>query len=58
MSLFALPSAAPQPLAPRDVSERDAGTTEDSPRVARRGRPSMPSWDEIVFGARTEDDPA
>ena len=21
----------------------------------RKGRPSIPSWDEIVFGARTED---
>ena len=29
------------------------------PRSAqRRGRPAMPSWDEIVFGARSEDDPA
>jgi len=25
---------------------------------ARRGRAAMPSWDEIVFGARSEDDPA
>ncbi|MCX7522439.1 septation protein SepH [Microbacterium sp. STN6] len=24
----------------------------------RKGRASMPSWDEIVFGARTDDDPA
>jgi Protein of unknown function (DUF3071) len=24
----------------------------------RRGRAAMPSWDEIVFGARSEDDPA
>jgi hypothetical protein len=24
----------------------------------RKGRVSMPSWDEIVFGARTDDDPA
>ena len=23
-----------------------------------RGRASMPSWDEIVFGARSDDDPA
>jgi len=29
---------------------RTAGTT------AKRGRASMPSWDEIVFGARTDDD--
>lgn len=25
---------------------------------ARRGRAAMPSWDEIVFGARSDDDPA
>lgn len=25
---------------------------------SRRGRPAMPSWDEIVFGARPDDDPA
>ncbi len=25
---------------------------------ARRGRAAMPSWDEIVFGARPDDDPA
>ena len=24
-------------------------------RQARKGRSSMPSWDEIVFGARTDD---
>ena len=23
---------------------------------AKKGRPSMPSWDEIVFGARSDDD--
>lgn len=27
-------------------------------RAARKGRATMPSWDEIVFGARPEDDPA
>ena len=25
-------------------------------RAAKKGRASMPSWDEIVFGARTDDD--
>lgn len=29
-----------------------------APRSSRRGRPVMPSWDEIVFGARPDDDPA
>ncbi|GAB3044427.1 septation protein SepH [Parafrigoribacterium mesophilum] len=28
------------------------------PRASRKGRVTMPSWDEIVFGARPEDDPA
>ncbi len=27
-------------------------------RQVRKGRASMPSWDEIVFGARSDDDPA
>jgi hypothetical protein len=27
-------------------------------RGARKGRAAMPSWDEIVFGARADDDPA
>jgi len=36
-----------------------AGSTGTGPhgvRGSRKGRPSMPSWDEIVFGARTDDD--
>jgi hypothetical protein len=34
-----------------------AGATRDSgPLGKRRGRASMPSWDEIVFGARPDDD--
>lgn len=32
--------------------------TKTGPIPKRRGRTSMPSWDEIVFGARPEDDPA
>ena len=27
-----------------------------SARASKKGRASMPSWDEIVFGARTDDD--
>lgn len=37
------------PVAPR--------STQPQPRV-KKGRATMPSWDEIVFGARPEDDPA
>ncbi|WP_210481295.1 septation protein SepH [Naasia sp. SYSU D00948] len=33
-------------------------TTKTGPVPKRRGRTSMPSWDEIVFGAKPEDDPA
>jgi Protein of unknown function (DUF3071) len=33
------PTAAPEPITP----------------PAKKGRPSMPSWDEIVFGTKTED---
>lgn len=41
---------APQPLAARPVSVHQ--------KSAKRGRASVPSWDEIVFGARSDDDPA
>lgn len=37
-----------------DASDRSAQTASDSARRAK-GRPSMPSWDEIVFGARTDE---
>jgi hypothetical protein len=40
------------PVAPPETPEQ--GQT----RSSRRGRATMPSWDEIVFGARTDDDPA
>ncbi len=31
-------------------------STGPQQRLAKKGRASMPSWDEIVFGARTDDD--
>jgi len=43
----------PKPMA----VERPANNSETVPvRPARRGRTSMPSWDEIVFGARPDDE--
>lgn len=42
---------APRSIAPIDGA--DAGRTAN-----RRGRAAMPSWDEIVFGARPDEDPA
>ncbi|MBC7518700.1 MAG: DUF3071 domain-containing protein [Microbacteriaceae bacterium] len=43
--------------------ELDRASTAPQPAVtpkpaARKGRAAMPSWDDIVFGARSEDDPA
>jgi hypothetical protein len=36
--------------------EPPARTTSPQPRVGKKGRATMPSWDEIVFGARPDDD--
>lgn len=36
------------PTAPQSIHQR----------AAKKGRATMPSWDEIVFGARSDDDPA
>ncbi|KQM83292.1 septation protein SepH [Agromyces sp. Leaf222] len=36
-------------------SKATTGSTS-APRNSKKGRASMPSWDEIVFGARTDDD--
>ncbi|MFB2583977.1 septation protein SepH [Herbiconiux liukaitaii] len=54
------------PDTPLEGLEAELGFTSDEPTAApaqksassRRQRASMPSWDEIVFGARSEDDPA
>lgn len=39
------------------LSSRESSTASAKP-ANRRGRAAMPSWDEIVFGARPDDDPA
>lgn len=39
-------------------SEDAPGGTQPQPSARRKTRPAMPSWDEIVFGARSDDDPA
>jgi len=53
------PIDTPNPVARHPASGRSAPSSPatGSPR-ARKGRASMPSWDEIVFGARSDDDPA
>ncbi|MGI6878270.1 septation protein SepH [Microbacterium sp. gxy059] len=45
------PAAEEEPAAPEEPEEQPAAA--ETPR--RRGRPAMPSWDEIVFGARSDD---
>jgi hypothetical protein len=44
---------SPQSTAPQPI----AGHANQS-RTSKKGRATMPSWDEIVFGARSDDDPA
>ena len=34
----------------------DEVLTEDAPTTAKKGRATMPSWDEIVFGTKTDDE--
>lgn len=41
---------------PELVTADDRKETASSGRSSKRGRASMPSWDEIVFGARTDGD--
>ncbi len=51
---------------PLQLADDDASSTvpqpvsaqQNSPKPTKRGRSSVPSWDEIVFGARSDDDPA
>ena len=40
------------------VDRGATSTTTSKQTAARRGRATMPSWDEIVFGARPDDDPS
>ncbi|MGN6200255.1 septation protein SepH [Humibacter sp.] len=49
-----VPALAEPPVAPLPQASDRSGT--GPVRGAKRGRKSMPSWDEIVFGARTDDD--
>ena len=50
------PRAVDLPLAEFEALPGDTGPLGRT--AARRGRAAMPSWDEIVFGARSDDDPA
>lgn len=42
-----------------ELSSEEAHTAQnDSKPINKTGRPTMPSWDDIVFGTRSDDDPA
>jgi hypothetical protein len=43
-------------FAPRESTPRESGPLGTRGSSRRGGRASMPSWDEIVFGARGDDD--
>ena len=36
----------------------DTDPDDDKPTGSKKNRPEMPSWDDIVFGTRSDDDPA
>ncbi len=44
--------------APLPVASKPLSVQQQSQKSTKRGRASVPSWDEIVFGARSDDDPA
>lgn len=48
------PTNAQQDARPASAPEAEGGRQERK----KRNRRSMPSWDEIVFGTRPDDDPA
>lgn len=52
------PTPAPAPAPTQNVWANQAAQaqTRANATPTKRGRTSMPSWDEIVFGARTDDD--
>ena len=53
-SVHHLPFGAHEP-----ADEEETGEDTPAPKPAsRKDRPEMPSWDDIVFGARPDDDPA
>lgn len=49
------PSDSPSPAPPAPVAPT-VNSTPGLSKPARKGRASMPSWDDIVFGAKSDDD--
>lgn len=55
--LEAVPEFAPDE-APEPLQDTQPIATADIPGPRRKGRAQMPSWDEIVFGTKSDEDPA
>lgn len=55
VALFDAPEADVNQATPAEPADAEAAAEPPAEQSRRRGRTSMPSWDEIVFGARTED---
>jgi hypothetical protein len=54
-------TASIHPLRHVDDTDEDGGVSEEvtEPKPSsRKNRPEMPSWDDIVFGTKSDDDPA
>lgn len=49
-------SASESPQGTAEQEPRTAPSTPLRPRTAKKGRAALPSWDEIVFGAKPDDD--
>ena len=54
----AKPTAVPEPPAEPRADEAGAADREPQERSSRKGRASIPSWDDILFGTRSDEDPA
>jgi len=52
------PTPSPAPSSAESISAESPSATKPQPSVSkpRKGRTAMPSWDDIVFGARPDDD--
>jgi hypothetical protein len=42
-----------EPPAPRQA-EPEAAPTQQAPKRTRKGKPVMPSWDEVLLGVRSQ----
>jgi hypothetical protein len=53
--LSLVPDVAEETMEEQEVSPPPPVVESEQPTAPKRGRASIPSWDEIVFGTKTED---